>query len=124
MESVKARIVKFIENNEDEDDDCITKELEGFLVANNGIEGFKNAYLHDMVDRYVGTCNTMLGKDDQFLDKFDMYKEFDNEIFQCPACNWWYAVCEQGEANIIGEIVCDECAAEEESLKKLKKLSE
>jgi len=106
-------IHRMIEASWDLYDEYITEEQRKFLVSKNIMEQFQQAYFDDMIGRYLGTCDFLMGKDEEFLEDFDMCQEFDNQIFNCVACGWWHDDGEQGESNT-GEITCDECAKDEE----------
>ena len=54
-----------------------------------------------------------MGKDKDFLEEFDMFQAFDDQIFNCAVCGWWCDESEQGHYNY-GEPTCDECAKDEE----------
>ena len=110
---IDSQVQEIVEKNWDNNDDYLTEDQRFFLQMNGAMNRFQIAYLDDMVERYRGTCSFLLGKDEEFLEYFDMYREFDEQIFSCETCGWWYDDGEQGESGG-EELICDECAKEEE----------
>lgn len=72
------------------------------------------AYTRERLDEIVqslqGTCQSLEGvlEDGESEDDKELCEHIDQEIFLCPACNWW---CERGEGHEsdLGEDVCDDC---------------
>ena len=106
-------IHRMVEAAWDSYDEYMTEEQRKFLESKNMMQEFADVYFEDLVERYRGTCNFLMGKDEDFLEEFDMYQAFDEQIFSCVICGWWYDDSEQGESNS-GDLVCDECAKDEE----------
>ena len=94
-------------------DEYLTEDQRKFLVSKDAMKQFQAAYFDDLVERYRGTCNFLMGKDKDFLEEFDMFQAFDDQIFNCAVCGWWCDESEQGHYNY-GEPTCDECAKDEE----------
>jgi hypothetical protein len=114
--AVVALDVSFVNSLVEEywDKDCYLNIADTTAVEEEGLsELWKDAYFDDMVERYCGTCNFLLGKDEKFLEDFNMYQAFDNQIFNCATCGWWYEAGEQGESEN-EEIICNECAEGDE----------
>ena len=99
-------------NRDDEDEYLAIGEKE-WLVNNNALLAWKQAYFHDLVNNYQGSCNSISPKDESFLEEFDMFGDLDNEIFECGTCGWWYDSSEEGESSTY-ERTCEDCCKDEE----------
>ena len=63
--------------------------------------------VQEEVDRLMGTCMIYPETEGWTTEEF---REFDDLIFECERCGWWYEIgeeCEQG--------MCEGCTEEEEA---------
>ncbi|MFT5348846.1 MAG: hypothetical protein ACI9M3_001887 [Bacteroidia bacterium] len=109
---MRDSIEGFIEESWDRDEYLIEDERT-FLVQNGVMYQWRDAYLKDLVGRFQGTCNSFTSREDEFLEEFNAYDDFDNEIFECGDCGWWCETSERHDTDS-GESVCEQCYGEEE----------
>jgi hypothetical protein len=65
--------------------------------------------VQDMVDELMGTCMMSPDFEDWTMEELE---EFDDMIFECTICGWWYEIGELGDSH--DELACVECTTEEE----------
>ena len=111
---IKDYIQGTIEDSWDRSDEgeYILPHERAWLVAEGAFEQWKDTYFEELVETYKGTCNSINPKDESFLEEFDMYRDFDDQIFECGTCGWWYDSSEEGESSNY-ERTCENCAEEE-----------
>ena len=83
-----TKIQELIENSWGEDEYLLEKDKQ-WLIDNGLLGTWEELFFLDLVQRYQGTCHSIEGKDDEFLDAFDKYGALDEEIFECTTCGWW-----------------------------------
>lgn len=109
-----SRISKMIERLwVDDYCDYLSKKDREFLVKRNILEKWKDAFFLDLVDRYQGSCRSLSGRDQDFLEEFDLFQDLDDIQFECAHCGWWHELCDIAEGPQ-GNTICTDCAEENE----------
>ena len=101
-------IQELVEKSWDYYDEYIMESDRDILVKEAALEDWREAYFSDLVQRYQGTCDYLVSKDETFLEDFDMHQQLDDELFNCEQCGWWYEIAEMGDSDD-GSLVCENC---------------
>ena len=101
-----------VERYWDDDEEYLTEKDRQFLVDNNAMHLWEEAYFQDLADTYQGSCKSLTQVHSKFLEDFDRFGELDDLYFECTACGWWYEAGEQGECPA-GETWCETCSEEQ-----------
>jgi hypothetical protein len=107
------KVQEFIEANWDNDDEWITPAQQEYLedMGEDAMALYRECYFADLVERYQGTCQSITGKDETFLEEFNLFDDLDNIQFECQQCGWWYESGDEGESEN-GDLICKDCEEE------------
>ena len=80
-----------------------------YLIEENKFQNMEqSAIFNGMVDDYQGTCYSLSEGDFEWLDTHGYIEAWDNTLFECDTCGWWYEIAEQGEHEGY-ESICEDC---------------
>ena len=65
--------------------------------------------VHELVDRLRGTCDSVDDEQDGWTP--EELEDFDDLIFCCASCGWWYDTGEAHDAEDT-DLICEKCGEE------------
>ena len=104
-------IEDLVEKYWDNDDEYLTEKDRQFLVENNAMQRWEEAYFLDLAETYQGSCRSLTEVHSRFLEDFDLWDDLDNLYFECTGCGWWFEAGEDGDCPD-GEHYCTDCSDE------------
>jgi len=66
--------------------------------------------LSEIIDEYQGTCQFLSDSDINWLEEHGQLAAFDEVLFECEVCGWWYEIGEQGDTD---QLICESCFDEQ-----------